>query len=93
MAHRINTDMFDYHGRTRTFTQEASSLGVTFQAMFGHVFTDACDAGFELVSERTGKVIKMTLVEPVRDRENEIGFWEFIPYRNGSFIKLVVFND
>ena len=88
----FSTDEFSY--KDRVFTAEASSIGHTrFGTMFSQVFDDACDEGFELTSARTGMKVKMTLAKIHRDREGDLTHWEFIPYHNTSFDKLVVFND
>ena len=88
----FSTSEFSY--KNRVFTAEASDFSDgRFEAMFKQIFADACDQGFELTSSRTGKTIKITLVGAYRDREGDITHWEFIPYRNTSFDRVVVFND
>ncbi len=88
----FNTDEFTF--KNRVFTAEASDFSDgRFMAMFNQVFDDACDQGFELTSSRTGKKVKMTFEKAHRSEEGDITHWSFIPYRNTSFDKLVVFND
>lgn len=80
---QISTNQFKYYGDTKTFTAFASSLPV-------HQFS-AKD--FELVSERTGKVVEMVLVGPRYDREGDLTHWEFQPHKCFAFNELIVFND
>jgi len=79
---QINTDQFSYHATDRTFTACASTLGDQF---------DGKD--FELVSERTGRVIKMVLVGPRYDDEGDLTHWEFQPHNCFTFNDLIIFND
>jgi len=90
---RISTNMFHYHKDTRKFSQEASTLGPIFYVMFNRLFPDACDEGFELVSQRTGKVVKMYLADVEIDNERETLAWHFQPYQHDSFFELIVWND
>lgn len=79
---QINTREFNYHDGT--FTACASTL---------EEYALYCSTGFELVSERTGKVIQMRLVQPHYDREGDITHWEFIPTDRETFKSLIIFND
>jgi len=91
MTMQFNTREFTYH--KGTFIAEASDFGGRFNSMFSQVFSDACDEGFELVSERTGAVVKITLKKVHFDDEGDLTHWEFVPYRCNKFNNLVVFND
>ncbi len=77
---QFNTREFNYHNGT--FTAEASTLGDQF---------DGKD--FELVSERTGRVVEMVLVGPRYDGEGDLTHWEFQPHNCFTFNDLIVFND
>lgn len=79
---QINTNQFSYHGDTKTFTAEASTLGDQFTGQ-----------DFELVSERTGRVVEMVLVGPRYNDEGELTHWEFQPHNCFTFNDLTVFND
>ena len=79
---RICTSQFSYHSDTKTFTACASTLGNQFNG-----------GDFELVSDRTGKVIKMVLAGPRYDRENDLTHWEFQPHECFAFNDLIIFND
>ena len=81
---QINTDQFTYHNGT--FTAEASTI------LHNTIFPWT---GFELVSERTGKIITMILDYRGchRDREGDVTHWVFKPAGGGSFNNLIIFND
>lgn len=77
---QFNTREFSYH--YGTFTADASTLGDQFTGK-----------DFELVSERTGRVIEMVLVGPRYDDEGELTHWEFQPHSCFTFDNLIIFND
>lgn len=79
---QINTDQFSYHNGDGTFTAEASTLGDQFDGR-----------SFELVSQRTGKMVVMRLGRPHYDREGDLTHWEFAPIACQSFKNLIIFND
>mgnify|MGYP006957753019 CR=1 FL=1 len=55
------------------------------------VYDDACDVGFNVRSERTGKVMLFTLSEVSQDKEGDISDWVYVS-TNGKH-KIVVVND
>ncbi|KKM27534.1 hypothetical protein LCGC14_1573730 [marine sediment metagenome] len=77
---QFNTREFNYHNGT--FTAEASDLGDRFSGK-----------DFELVSERTGRVVEMVLVGPRYDAEGDLTHWEFQPHNCYTFDDLIIFND
>lgn len=77
---QFSTNLFSYHDGT--FTAEASTLGDQFTGR-----------DFELVSERTGRVVEMVLVGPRYDGEGDLTHWEFQPHNCFTFNDLIVFND
>lgn len=92
----LSTDRFNFNAMNGVFTAEASDfngLPFKFDHLLARVWDDACDVGFELVSARTGEKVVVTLVDEKTDNEGSILFWEFAPYRNESFNKVVIFND
>ena len=96
MVQRIETSNFNYHGETRTFTQDASTLGVDlFATMFQELIPEESYQGFILVSERTGDEQPLHLEGRVRDAEGDIQFWRFKPGFPGqaNFTELLVWND
>ncbi|KKK53803.1 hypothetical protein LCGC14_3091100, partial [marine sediment metagenome] len=72
------------------FTAEASDLGERFSGLLGPT---RLLSGFELVSQRTDKVVEMRLARPHYDFEGELTHWEFNPIDCESFNNLIVFND
>ncbi len=78
---QINTDMFSY--LDGTFTAELSTLDN---------FLPSC---FQLISQRTGDAVKMTVLAKHLNREGEITHWEYKPRDpdESRFKSLIVFND
>lgn len=81
--------LFDWkggHGVT-----EASCLG---HPMMARVWDDACDVGFHVESQRTGRTVLFTLVRP-EAVDGEVVAWHFEAYAvelRGKF-KVTIFND
>ncbi len=77
----INTDMFSY--KDGTFTAELSTLDN---------FLPSC---FQLISQRTGELVKMTVLAKHTDREGDITHWEYTPTNpsESRFKNLFIFND
>ncbi len=87
---QFNTSEFNYHDGT--FAAEASDLGDRFSKLFSGHGRDHCDS-FNLVSERTGRVVEMVFVGPRYDREGDLTHWEFQPHNCYTFNDLIIFND
>jgi hypothetical protein len=87
----ISTNQFNWCPKTKTFSQEISSIP-SFDT--GRVFDDSCDEGFTLVSHKTLKEVVMCLYETKFNGEGELQSWEFRPIhpRNQDFV-LIIFND
>lgn len=80
-----------------TFVAEASSLG-NFRPT--RLYDDACDVGFALKSQWTGVETRWALSREIRDGENELQGWEFVPtsealrkYPRFRTYKVVILND
>jgi len=94
----VSSRCFHYDPETKTFSAEASELpNVNF---LSPIYDDACDAGFAMVSERTGMVATFCLSHADADVEGAVRAWRFEPV--GPFggvlfglryVKLVIFND
>jgi len=54
------------------------------------LYDDSCDVGFEIESERTGKVLLFTYVMSHKDGDGDITHDEYLSTTEG--IKIVVFN-
>lgn len=88
----LSTSRFSYNPETKTFSAEASDLG---KMPMRRVYPDACDLGFDLVSQRTGNSV--TVVHNHREeRDGDVLWDEFIPAQHKDrkiFNKVVIFND
>lgn len=88
----ISTSRFTF--RDGVFLAEISSLG---DFRLGRVFDDACDAGFTLISERTGEAKVFSGPETTRDAEGDILFDEFTEVLDArgtpGTLKVRIFND
>ena len=77
--------------RRNQFTAMISDFGRLFS--LGQVYDDACDEGFTIISERTGKSAVFTLYQEIRHNEEFCG-WEFHCVTPGlTHLKAVIFND
>lgn len=90
---------FSYTAATRIFSAEASDLGLHAGTEPGEqVFPDACDVGFTIISEVTGKKVRFTLSETKKDRDGDIQYWKFTSYprdlpRDVPSMYVIIFND
>lgn len=78
--------------KNNTFITEASDLG---RGLFlGRVYNDACDEGFTIVSEKTGKGAVFALYNHDEDGEGDLVAWIFKCVTPGlTHLKAVIFND
>ena len=92
---RVSAGRFRYDAAAKTFTAERSDLGPDFR--LGRVFDDACDAGFTLVSHRTGREVVMAADGCEFDDEGDLLSERFVSLgRNGhpdGRYEAVLFND
>lgn len=101
IAPELSTNLFMWHKHKRTFTAEASTLRDQHLSRF---FDDACDVGFIMQSERTGRRMGFIL-SGEQKRDGDIIAWEFIAYElrgrhgiqfpvgNRTSLRCIVFND
>lgn len=89
----ISTKRFTWVKLTRTFVAEVSELQ---DLEMIQVYPDSCDVGFDLVSHKTGKVVRMVQHKSKMEKDGE-GWFEFIPAfakdRKQYDFKVLVFND
>lgn len=78
IARKISTSRFTFHRETKTFVAEASDF--SRMDLAGRVYDDAADAGFVMVSERTGQKILCLYSGDKRDGENELLYEIFLCY-------------
>lgn len=86
----INSSLFTFS--KNTFIAEASELGRSFK--LGRIYDDACDEGFTIISERTGKPAVFALYNHEEDGEGDLVSWIFKCVTPGlTQLKAVIFND
>lgn len=76
----IGTELFSYDGKTSTFAAEISGMGLP-----------AVPKTLRVKSQWTGRVLVFRLARTVRDRDNDVTFWEYKSLTGG--LSLVLFND
>lgn len=88
----VNTSLFTWNPETRTFSAEASDLP---NNLVRPMYDDACDLGFELVSQRTGKRCAVHLESEHRsnDEDRELTHWTFKADHHSLDLSVVIFND
>jgi hypothetical protein len=59
----------------------------------GRIYADACDIGFTVVSDRTGRRITFALVSTERDADNDVAMWKYRGIGRDSDFVIIVFND
>jgi len=93
-----NLSTRDFTYTDQTFVSEASTLGFKVGwPNFGRVYDDACDEGFTLISQRTGKECVMVIHEIVSD-DDYSGGWKRIILRPAKpserkLFRVVIYND
>jgi hypothetical protein len=96
---RFSSNRFSWNGHT--ISTEASDLQpLSAGSMFAPIYDDACDVGFQIVSDKTSRVATFYLSHTERDREGDIQVWTLrpipetereMPQLKGSVIN--IFND
>jgi hypothetical protein len=97
---RYPSTLFDHDKNRKEFVIEASTLTAgRSRHMFSPLYDDACDEGFAIVSDKTGKEARFA-VSNVERREGDILSWTLVPTsetarQNPSLAdyKVVIFND
>lgn len=72
----FNTKQFSY--KDKMFVAEASTLQFDPEKM-DRIYPDACDEGFHLVSEKTGKVLLFVYEQAEKDAEGDVQAFVFVP--------------
>lgn len=91
-------EMSNFKGHETILFNRITSEAILFSKVFddGKPLPDGCsllDEGFELVSERSGKVVKMVFYKRHFDGESELTHWEWRPFECNAFHNLIIFND
>lgn len=91
---RISSSKFTWVPKSKEFVAEASDLhGIN---LFSQVYNDACDEGFVLVSQKTGKEVPFTLARIQHDADRDIAFWKFTAATRDpklAGVSVIIFND
>lgn len=85
----ISSSKFSF--KNNKFSAEASELN---GFSLDRVYNDACDEGFTIISEKTGKGAVFALYNHEEDREGDLVAWIFKCVTPGlTHLKAVIFND
>jgi hypothetical protein len=90
--HRVSSSKFTYH--QGTFVCEDSDFGkVGLIDRLGQVYDDACDLGFTIVSQKTGR--EVVFAQDGEDRrDGEVMGWRFVCVTPGhKNLKALIIND
>ena len=88
---KIPSELFSHKGDERSFYAEASDI--TGYRFMSQLYDDAADAGFVMVSERTGKEQAFSMSIEKRNDDNEIEYWMFTTLIGGKLYFCKVWND
>lgn len=77
IAREVLSDRFTWNEQNRIFVAEASDFQ---RNLSGRVYDDACDAGFVMISVKTGGKILCLETSEKRDAENELLYTRFLCY-------------
>lgn len=95
-ATRISSKDFTWNSKTQTFSTELSEFGHRNARCntLAQIYDDACDIGFVMVSEKTGKEEVFAFVEAKKDEEGDLQFLKYVP-ANPKLrgISVLFFND
>ena len=72
----ISSKQFSVDRVKQTLTAEISELGVR---PFVRMYSDACDEGIEIYSDKTGKVSRWVIQETCYDDDGDITCWKLEP--------------
>lgn len=93
----VSSKNFDWFPERRTFIAEMSELPEHFR--FEQVYPDACDAGFHMLSHRTGQEIVFVMSATDMSGEDIAG-WRFVPTReslrrvpSAAGVSVLIIND
>jgi hypothetical protein len=88
---KIPSELFSNKNSERSLYAEASDL--TGYKFLGHLYDDAADVGFVMVSERTGQEQAFSLSIEKRNDDNEIEYWVFTTLIGGKLYFCKIWND
>jgi len=93
----IVSDKFHFDRETMTMSADITDLGV--EELWERAYPDACDAGFRIVSARTGRSV-MFVVEGEDRHDGDLIAWRLKAVKDRrhhepilDLMKVVVYND
>ena len=90
----ISSERFNYFGDLKSFVAEHSDLnGYDIRQS---LYDDACDVGFEIISEKTGESRIFLFTNQNNDNEGDVISWTFTMLnKDGSKSNVIaeIFND
>ena len=87
----ISLQQFGVDAPHKLITAEASSIG--FDKLLSRVFDDACDVGFQVESQHTGKVVTFVM-DSTESSADDVICWYLKPMQaTDTNYTMVIFND
>lgn len=93
----FDSKQFSYNSSDKTLTAEASDLN---NKHLQQIYNDACDVGFAIRSNKTGKVVTYYMTHEEKDNEGDIKWWIYEPTPESLRrvneclgTKVMIFND
>ena len=91
---KVSTAGFLYNKELNQFTVDISDLGHRFK--FERIYSDACDIGLILVSEKTRNQVAFSLEEEVESGEGDTAYWKLSSNSLKPILRdmtIIIFND
>jgi len=99
IANRINSNMFSYGAKTRTFFADQSQLSHANKNAFDQLWHDEGGEGFVMVSDRTGREVPFVLDHTEREADGDVRMWRFVPHQHVVWqdeklrgVSVIIFN-
>lgn len=95
----VSSRLFDWNPAKRLFVEEMSTLQASANFDLRQIYPDACDAGFTMVSARTGREVDFVMCSTDRSG-GEVQGWRFEPTRDSirrdpacAGLSVLIIND
>jgi hypothetical protein len=90
----ISSKAFSFDKSNLTFYADVSEVTIGHGLRLERIYPDACDAGFTMMSEKTGRTCRFVEVAEERDAEGDVILWRFDAVdKIGKGCRVVLFND